>query len=279
MNLTEEHVLPSLRHLLGADERQAELFGIRAFSTWHQFRDPRDNWGMEFDGIPYPPPWLGTVHNKFAGERCFVLGTGPSLTGQLPLLVHLREEKTITCNQMRRWGELPFTPYIHCVTEPGPVLAFGERIHQPYDYPKAHNKVACIWWPVWAKGWLWLPKAPDDIQVRWQGTFGMNEHLPPVPTAWASPLTISQLALWMGFSKIYLLGVDTTQQGQAWDVEQGRTAKARNIRSILESADRVNRDIWRSGRELWDCTPKGRLNEEGCIPYMPLEEITWTTES
>lgn len=270
--VTEERKIPGLRHLVREDDWKRELYGIRAFSAWTQFADPSNNWGMDLSEFTMPLPWLQQVHNAYAGKRCFLLGTGPSLVNQLPLLGALKDEFTFTCNRMKRWGELPFTPFVHCVTEPGPVLGFGERINPIYDFPEAKNKVACIWWPVWAKDWLWMPKAPDDIQVRWSGTWGMGERLPPVPTAWASPLTIAQLALWMGFTELYLLGVDTTQQGQAWDMERGRTAKERNIRSILECAERMQRDIARHGRTLRDCTPGGRMNLEGCIPYLPLEE-------
>ncbi len=264
--------VPSLRHLITEEDLNKELFGIRAFPMREQYRDPTNNWGMDF-GMELPPTWLQQVHNAYAGKRCFMLGTGPSLKAQLALLPKLAGEYTFTCNRMKLWGELPFTPFVHCVTEPNPVINFGQRIKSLYDFPGAKNKVACIWWPVTAKGWLWMPKASDDIQVRWNGTWGLGDHLPPVPTAWASPLTITQLALWMGFSEVYLLGVDTTQQGQAWDVDQGRTAKPRSIRSILECAERMSRDIKRSGRQFWDCTPGGRLNREGAIAYRSLEEV------
>ena len=269
--MTVEGVV-NLRDRLEPTDHKGEDFGIRAFSAWMQYADPADNWGMDF-GIPIPPPWLEGAHNAYKGKRAYMLGTGPSLVGQLPLLGRLVGEHTFTCNRARRWKEIPFTPFVHCITEPGPVIDFGARINPIYDFPTAQNRVACIWWPVWAKGWLWAPKAPDDIQVRWSGAQGMGETLAPLPTAWASPLTISQLALWMGFEEIVLLGCDTTDQGQSWDAEQGRTAKPRNVRSILECADRLSRDMKRNGRRLIDCTPGGRLNVEGAVEYVALEEV------
>ena len=271
MNTTRS--IPSLRHLLLPNEADHENYGFRAFNSWEQSRDPSDNWGMDFGEIPIPPPWLQDIHNRYAGKRAFIFGTGPSLVAQLPLLGALEGKFTFTCNRMAQWKDIPFTPFVHCITEPSPVLDYGKSIIPVYDYPLAQNKVACIWWPVWAKGWLWCPKASDDIQVRWSGTFGMGETLPPVPTAWASPLTITQLALWMGFSEIFLAGVDTTQVGQAWDAEQGRTARERNIRSILECAERIGRDVKRHGRIIRDCTPGGRLNKEGALEYLALEEV------
>ena len=246
-----------------------EDYGVRAFPTFTSQSKPENDWNMEIDW----PDWVSDVHNQNQGERCFIFGTGPSLTTQIDLLPKMVDEYTFTCNRMRQWGDVPFRPYIHCITEPGPIQSWGYGISPLYDYPEAQNRVACMWWPVVAPGWLWLPKANDDIQLRWWGPQGLDDRLSPLPSAWASPLTIAQLALWMGFKKIYLLGVDTTQQGQAWDVEKGRTKKPRNIRSILESADRLHRDMRRAGRELWDCTPGGKLNGDGLIPYADLKEV------
>ena len=230
--------------------------------------DPKDYWGMKIQ----MPAWVDKVHNTKTG-RCFILGTGPSLVTQLPLLSHLKEEETWTCNRMRKWGDLPFVPTHHVVTEPGPIGAWGLFVNPIYDFPAVPNRIAVMWWEVNAPDWLWCPKAPDDVQVRWQGTWGMGDYLPPVPTAWASPLTVTQLALWIGFTEIYLLGVDTTQTGQAFDPKYGRTQKARNITSILECAARMASDITRAGRKFVDCTPGGRLNQEGAVSYIPLEEV------
>ena len=85
-------------------------------------------------------------------------------------------------------------------------------------------------------------------------------------------VSIAELAAWMGFRTFNFLGCDTTQKGQAWDVEKGRTMQARNIRSILECFDRARIDIQLAGAEIWDCTPGGRLNQEGVLAYKPLEE-------
>lgn len=242
---------------------------IRIFDGMFDPPKPESNWGLE--GI-VQPAWIRDVHNTLTG-RTFLFGTGPSLRAQLPLLRHMRAEQTWTVNRMRQWDNLPFKPFHHVVAEPGPIAAFGAVIAPLYDYPVALNRVAVNWWKVTAPGWLWVPKAPDDVQMRWDGFYGLGDTLPPLPTGWASPLTVAQLAAWMGFTEFYFLGIDTTQVGQAWDVEQGRTAKPRNIRSILECFDRARRDIQRAGRKVYDCTPGGRINQEGALEYRDLWEV------
>lgn len=245
--------------------------GVRVFNgLFTKLNTPEDDWGMDIEW----PQWIEDVHNTAASHRCFVMGTGPSLTKQADLLPHLANEVTFTVNRMRKFKDtLGFFPTHHVITEPGPVVGFGNHIAPVYDFPEAQNRIAAHWNVVTAPGWLWCPKAPDDIQVRWQGTQGLGERLGPIPTAWGSPFTIVQLALWIGFEEIYMLGVDTTQTGQAWDVERGRTKNPRNVISTLECVDRMRRDIQRSGRVIYDCTPDGRINQEGVLEYRDLEGV------
>lgn len=246
-----------------------ESFSIRAFSNWLiGAENPEDNWGLEYD----EPKWIQETHNRHQG-RCFLCGTGPSLATQLELLRRMKEEYVFTCNRMKLWGDFPVQPFVHCVTEPQPFLEWGQHIVPIYDNPAAMNRIGCTWWPVRVPGWLWLPKAPEEIQIRWQGFQGFSDRFCPLPTGWASPLTISQLAAWMGFREFYFLGIDTTQQGQAWDVKGGRTLQPRNIRSILECFDRARIDIELKGGKVYDCTPGGRVNQEGILPYVPLEDV------
>ncbi len=249
--------------------------GLRCFDGFDYQGTPEDDWGMEMKSVSAWPAWIQDVHNHpdYVGKRAFVFGSGPSLIKELPLLHHMKSEYTLTVNRIKQWKEIPFDSTWHCIAEPGPCDDWGKKIWPIFQNNTATNRIAINWWPVTAPGWLWCPKAPDDIQGRWEGTQGLGDTLAPLPTFWASPMTSSQLLLWMGFSEIYFLGMDTTQVGQAWDVQRGRTAYARNIRSILESADRLTRDIQRAGRKVFDCSQGGRLNQEGAMPFMKLEDV------
>ena len=254
---------------IGLEEDRDDSMGVRIFNGIHAFQgSPENDWGMKVNW----PEWIGEAHNSQSG-RVFIFGSGPSLLSQADLLKNMDDEHTWTVNRIYQWKEIPFTPTYHSVAEPGPLAAWGAVVFPAYNFPTARTRIAINWWPVTAKGWLWCPKAPDDIQVRWEGAQGLSDTLAPIPTAWASPLTCSQLALWMGYTEVYILGCDTTQVGQAWDKEKGRTARPRNIRSILESAERLHRDVKRAGRTLIDLTPGGRLNTEGALEYRELEEV------
>ena len=259
--------------LLPVHKREQVIVQDRAIRLWPWLDSqcvPEDNWG--FGDTLQQPEWVNKAKDTKDG-RIFIFGTGPSLSTQLPLLHRLKDEDTWTVNRMAQWEELPFTPTYHSITEPGPIGNWGLYVHKIYDFPKATQRIAIHWFPVRAEGWLWCAKAHDDVQVRWEGWFGLGDSLPPLPTAWASPLTLGQLACWFGYKELIYLGIDTTQTGQAWDVKTGRTAQVRSILSILECADRARCQIEASGRKIIDCTPGGRLNQEGVLPYVPLEEV------
>jgi hypothetical protein len=252
-------------------EAEEEFHVRRLFGGLEGQDKPEDNWGMR--GIEMPQ-WVLDAHNTKSG-RIFMFGSGPSLYNQRPLLRKLNGTDTWTVNRFRKFRP-PFIPTYHGVTEPGPIGHWGEYILQVYDFPEAQNRIAVNWWPLNnIPGWKWVPKAPDEYQVRWEGWFGLGDYLPPIPTAWASPLTFGQLACWFGYDELIYLGVDTTQEGQAWAPETGRTMQPRAIHSILECADRARIQIERAGRRIIDCTPGGRLNEEqgGPLPYVPLSEV------
>jgi hypothetical protein len=256
------------QHLFFKDEVQ-DTMAIRIFNGLDGQGGAEDNWGMDLD----IPDWIQEVKGVYQGQRCFILGTGPSLAKELPLLPRMADEETFTVNRMRNFKELPFTPRHHLVAEPGPIMEWGRVVNPVYDYPTAPNRIAVNWWPVYAPGWLWCPKAPDDIQIRWEGFFGLGDTFPPIPTGWASPLTSAQIAAWMGFTEIFFLGIDTTQGGQAWDAENGRTRFPRNIRSIVECFERAGRDMKRAGRKMYDCSQGGRINAEGALEYIALSEV------
>jgi len=247
---------------------------LRLFHSLDETPTAENDFDMGFG----QPQWLLDAHNTMSG-RVFILGTGPSLLKQLPLLGALKNEETWTVNRMQRFKELPFTPTHHSIAEPGPVTDWGRGIDYPYDYPTAKNRLAIHWTPVTAPGWLWVAKAHDDVQVRWQGFFGLGDYLPPIPSAWASPLTAAQVACWLGFTELYLLGCDTTQTGQAWDTVGGRTKFKRSILAILECADRAKHEIFAAGRSIYDCAPGGKLNEEGVLDYVELGDVLGTDKA
>ena len=123
----------------------------RALRLWTSWLEPTVD--TNFDMGIEQPEWIMNAHNTRSG-RVFLMGTGPSLASQLPLLHHLKDEQTWTVNRMAHWKDLPFAPTHHSIAEPGPIMQWGRAIHQRYDFPAATNRIAIHWFPVTAPGWL-----------------------------------------------------------------------------------------------------------------------------
>ena len=171
---------------------------------------------------------------------------------------------------MPAWKEMPFELTYYGITDIYDAGLLARCVWPELEMERFH-----IGWPNNPRNdaFLWVEKAVETAQVDRVGFVGLDDELPPIPTGRTSPLTNAQVAAWLGYREFYFLGIDTTQEGQAWDREQGRTAEPRNIRSILECFERAQRDIKRNGGTVYDCTPGGRINREGALEYADLSEV------
>ncbi len=222
--------------------------------------------------------------------RCFLLGNGPSLIAQLPLLAGLKDEATFTCNWMPRWTDLPFTPTFFGVTEEHNA---AEIILQQHDdevreaWGNQTIKFAVNPTPIDAQflnqpknPWVWVEKDVETVPMRRYGFVGLDEVdkdgnriLPPLKTGRTSPLTLTQVAAWMGFREFYFLGVDFSEIGYCYDVtaDPGVTVHERTIRSMKPSFEVARKAVEAVGGKMVSCTPDSPIN--GPLPYVPLEEI------
>ena len=216
------------------------------------------------------------LHNLHKGERAFIVGSGPSLEQQADLLGGLDDEIVFSCNKLPRWEECPFQSMYHCITEPNHLDHMGR--HDCPDW-RDTRKFALHWSPTWhlkpveKDGWRWIAKAPDDVQIRYHGFQGLGDELLPFPTGYMSPLTITQLAAWMGIEQFIFLGIDMTDEGYVFTGFERRSVHPRTLKGIMECFVRANDEVSAAGREMIDCTPGGLINARGILPYKELEEV------
>jgi hypothetical protein len=212
---------------------------------------------MEF----IPEDW-----RNIAEGRIFILGNGPSLVAQLPLLEQLKDKATMTCNGMTNWGDLPFVPTYHASTDV-PLrkwLDLIEGAHWTSTYRFVCQRAGEEPHP----SFYIVPTEPDSIQSFSHGMAGMGKDWEDIRTARTTPLTIAQLAWWMGYRDIYYLGIEQTR-GYAWNPEQTMSVNKRgefpldkHIRytwAIQRSAARMRQEIEEAGGHIYDCTPNGLL--------------------
>ena len=211
---------------------------------------------------------LADFHNIHVGERVFILGNGPSL------LTHdlrpLANEYTFGCNSIGEWAEMPFEPTYYGLSDIQEWKWLDHNNFQQWKDVARFN----VQFEGWAThdAYYNVVKAHDSYQASVEGFCGFDDTLPAIPTARSTPMTIAQLAIWMGFREFYFLGYENTR---GYVYEPDRTVSMRghqlfnidkNVKyslAIQRNARRLREDLEAQGGCVYDCTPEGFLNGLG----------------
>ncbi len=147
---------------------------------------------------------LEGYRDKHRGERCFIIGNGPSLTPED--LSMLKEEVCFGVNQIYDiFAKTDWRPSYYCVSD----LKLLSRIKDDIENKISCQMFTCI--DLNRKG----TAVNSSCYVRMKGignTTGLLPFSADASDCIYSPMTVTymclQLAVYMGFSEIYLLGVD-----------------------------------------------------------------------
>jgi len=209
-------------------------------------------------------------HGGLYSGCCFVVASGPSL-GRIPqdLLAHLNGEWTFVISSVIHWEGLPFEPSFYMSQE---------VVHWAYFNNLLNNMGArCLrfhadrFMTEVRDPWVLVPiarrKSMEDGYFA--GLWGeLNEV---VGVCGSLSLMVAQLACFMGFRQVYLLGCDATDTGYVWDLEYARDPK--ETARFIHCASIARRLMAFEGRELIDLTEGGNL----VIPRASLKEVLGAT--
>lgn len=189
---------------------------------------------------------LKNYKDKYKNERCFIIATGPSLT--LNDLEALKNEYTFGMNAIiKKFHEMDFRPTYYGIQDHLVFKALESEIMEWYrdndnifvaDRIKWHSRIGKNWnvFPLnmsyhaykrWFKNQFFV-KSSDDLYRRVYSGFSIT-------------YTLIELAIYMGFSEIYLIGADCSfcKDYDKHFVEHGvhdtmlETAAARNIAGYI----------------------------------------------
>ena len=147
---------------------------------------------------------IEALRNCHKGERCFIIGNGPSLRAED--LDKLKNEVTFACNRINLiFDQTDWRPTYYCVTD---LLMFGDDLPELCKTVFAHSH--CLFCSQSLTEGNRIPEA--DYIVR-NGMYRETPEFSADASNWlyegGTVTYISmQLAAYMGFSEIYLLGVD-----------------------------------------------------------------------
>lgn len=211
--------------------------------------------------------WREELKNTWAGEKVFIMGTGPSLDKITPdEWWGLRGDGNYIfgVNTFLMHGEArKVPPNFYCVSESRWLTEVGiPDMIDKFDIALPVLRFYAHHWPLDsldASGWRYVKyNSARSMQL---GEFsGLGDTFDDVSNGKSVIMFAVQLACWMGFSKVYLLGCDATAKGHAKGLTLGEGDGTRMRQdSFLRSAVVAEEVMAKHGRQLVNCTEGGDL--------------------
>lgn len=233
-SLSDRNCIQSLRRMLG---------GVRFFCfinhkklqyrIGHQWRVHFPNiYNMAFSSFGYLAYSLShkvetnlvkendRLHNLHYGKRCFIIGNGPSI-GTLPV-ADFQEEYTFSVNEfmnLKDWEKLSANYWV-CIDKNLLGLGGDENIQILHEIPKLINKGMDVFVPVEARYFLGNLGLDNNSHVHYlldklqYINLDFNMKLADIDLsrfsmqAYNVVIAAINIAVYMGFSEIYLLGCE-----------------------------------------------------------------------
>lgn len=169
----------------------------------------------------YKPEILQALKGKYKGQRCFIVGAGPSLT--LEQLEMIKEEYSFGVNaDFTLYDKTAWRATSYCMIDDSCIQKYQDKINE--------DEIEYFFYGAWSKYYgkkgICVPihNAHNHIiGSRWNRWFPRafpvcrfsNDISKIVYTGKSVVYTLLQIAAYMGFTEIYLLGVDCNYMPQA----------------------------------------------------------------
>lgn len=221
------------------------------------------------------------------GERCFILGTGPSLKEQ-PIEL-LADEYVLTTNGLSKYEKFPLLKSNYHIMIDADY--FGEEIATPYvdtknimERLKTDNNSSTCFVPLYARKIIKQMGIQEKIQIQYMDLCLYVEDKFKGDFDFAGPALAFHhvincaiaLAIYMGFNEIYLLGCEETvivelisvlmgnyQNEHVFENPNHKLGGDGNMQTIMAGMARLlgyyslmEEWCWKRNIKLYNCTPK-----------------------
>lgn len=181
-------------------------------------------------------PKIGAMRGRHVGERCFIIGNGPSLTADD--VSRLRCEYTFGTNRIYEiYDRTEWRPTYYCIHDM--TVAFSsrndinEKIRQEKIKGVDINDIC--------------PRLTDEVCIkRLETEFDpLPEFSDDLEVGFYDGMTVTytclQMAVYMGFTEIYLLGVDNNYSKMI--DSEGNVIEQQNFQDHFSENDKLNPDL------------------------------------
>lgn len=211
------------------------------------------------------------IHN---GERCFIIATGPSLT--MEDIESLKDEKTISMNSIcRLYDETDWRPTYYAIQD-------SYVFNNMQDTLRTHKEVPVfISDNIWRrfkreKEWIEFPtNVMYHARLTHKNYFAKfsDDAYDIVYDGYSIAYTCIELAVYMGFKEIYLLGTDCTYLGEKEHfVDSGVEDRSRKYATpkLIVGYEEVKKYADSHGIKVYNATRGGVLE---VFPRVRLEDV------
>lgn len=151
---------------------------------------------------------LASYRNKHIGERVFLIGTGPSL--RVEDLEMIKDEYSIGCNMIYKiYSQTDWRPTYHCLTDRNYGIRLSKELSEKVTIPFFVPKSTYVRMKPHPDNSIWISDIYDENVYKVTGQ--MLSYCRVQGTVMGFMI---ELAMYMGFDEIYLLGVDCTSSFQ-----------------------------------------------------------------
>lgn len=188
---------------------------------------------------------LKEYRGKYEGKRCFIIGNGPSLT--LSDLERLKGEITFACNSIYAVYEHTFwRPSFHCAWDN---IFCKKMMSKKEDMKKLTSECGAFFTTILGDGFQY--RECEDIGnlffIKSEQAVSENTGLPlfsedcskQIYSSGTVTYMMLQLAVYMGFSKIYLLGMDTSFSTERFKDGKVVVKRMINHQNLIEENDEI----------------------------------------
>lgn len=199
---------------------------------------------------------LAVLKNSHKGERCFVIGNGPSLTADDLQVLHDNHVITFATNRIYNMFDKTSWRPTYYVSEDINVIRGVKKEVEAVEAKRKFFPINLKWYEEYD-----IPNADYfymDYTSELKETFGLSTDIAHIIRCRATVTTTCiQIAIYMGFSEIYLLGVDHSFAKMV--DKNGNVIEDKSIRSHF--TDDYNSDIPDLGYNI-DATTEAYFNVE-----------------
>ena len=223
---------------------------------------------------------------KYKGQRCFVVATGPSLTVEDLNTLHKNNEVVFSMNTIvKAFEKTEFRPTFYCIQDKEVYLKNKDKIccyQLPYilirraNVPLKRVRIEKKELPIDKNVYMyrlnaiyhWTQVVYGNTKKQLRFSFDCAEEVFDGSTIAYSVL---QLATYMGFKEIYLLGADCDYSGAVshFDGTKAKTSAA-NGEIFIKSYQAAKKNLENSDVKIYNATRGGKLE---VFPRVEFDEL------